>query len=109
MRTMHAVSRQVLRDPLNDTLTHGLIGSAMGAMPLPRCRPAAMPRRLAGTAEAGVCGHGIEIADLRYHLHGEPTLAFVMTLAGNGTWLMRSSSATAARMGLFVAGAGKRP
>lgn len=30
-------------------------------------------------------GHRIEIADLRYHLRGEPTLAFVMTIAGDGT------------------------
>ena len=36
-----------------------------------------------GPADAS--GHRIEIADLRYHLRGEPTLAFVMSIAANGT------------------------
>ncbi len=34
---------------------------------------------------ASISGHRIEIADLRYHLHGEPTLTFVITIADNGT------------------------
>lgn len=33
--------------------------------------------------ELGPAEHSIQVADLRYHLHGKPTLAFVVTIAGD--------------------------